>query len=55
MQVTRLAAEEAYNVTQGAQKRLLALRQLMVITAHSILPPDRVGVIRLLRIGDASP
>ena len=48
---TRLNANAAYKSAKGLQKRLVALRTLMVITAHSILPPDRVGTIRLLRIG----
>ena len=51
MQETRMNAIAAYEATKGAKKRLAALMDVLTLAAFSLLPPDRVGVIRLLKFG----
>ena len=51
MQETRMNAIAAYEATKGAKKRLAALMDVLTLCAFSLLPPDRVGVIRLLKFG----
>ena len=41
----------AYEATKWPKKRLAALMDVLTLCAFSLLPPDRVGVIRLLKFG----
>ena len=44
-------AIDAYENTNGTNKRTKALKDVLVLCAFSLLPPDRVGVIRKLKLG----
>ena len=51
MQETRMNAIAAYEAAKGAKNRLAALMDVLTLCAFSLLPPDRCGVVRLLKFG----
>ena len=49
-----MAAEAAYKglpATAAPARKLQALKEWLVISLHTVQPPDRVGVVRKLRLG----
>ena len=53
VQQTRIKAIEAYNklINPNHRLRLTALKEVAILSFMSLLPPDRVGVVRRLRLG----
>ena len=45
----RAKAEGEYGIASG-QKKLSLLRDWLILSLHTIMPPDRVGIIRKLRL-----
>ncbi|MDC0525419.1 hypothetical protein OAO87_00375 [bacterium] len=50
-QKARVSAEAAWRSASGGQAKLKALKEWTLISCFTCLPADRVGVIRLLRVG----
>ena len=52
-QKARVAAEQAYRkmAPMPHKAKALALREWLVIALHTCQPPDRVGIVRKLRLG----
>jgi hypothetical protein len=49
-QKARVAAETAYRSAKGSAK-LKVLKEWTLISCFTVMPPDRVGIVRLLRLG----
>ena len=49
MQAGRIKCLRAYEAAKGAQ-RLKLLRELVLMPFFSVQPPDRVGIVRRLRL-----
>lgn len=45
----RAKAESEYRIATG-QKKISLLRDWLILSLHTIMPPDRVGIIRKLRL-----